>query len=120
MSVARHSWVGLVAIVLAVSLASSWWVNRHERNVGAQAAALARPGDIRMLSSQSCAVCVVARTWFRANKIPYSECLIERDPACRAAFEAGGYAGTPVIVVRGRTQLGFSPEWVVDALAGRS
>jgi hypothetical protein len=118
-SVSRRSLLGLAAAVLAVGAAGPWWAGRHREEPGVQVAALARPGDIRMLGSETCAVCAVARAWFIANKIPYSECLIERDPACRASFDAGGYAGTPVILVRGKPQLGFSPELVRDALAGR-
>jgi glutaredoxin len=115
----KRSWLVLVGIVAAVSLASQWWWGEHDRSVGAQVAALARPGDIRMLGSQTCPVCEIARSWFDEHKIAYRECLIERDARCRADFDSGGYSGTPVIFVRGRPQLGFSPELIEQALAGR-
>ncbi len=84
--------------------------------VGQQVAALARVGDIRMLSSDSCAICVVARGWLQENKVPFSECSIERDAACREAFEATHSPGTPVMVVRGLPQVGFDPQRVLHRL----
>ena len=106
----KRSLLGLVALVLAVSVASQWWVGRHEQRLGGQVAALAQPGDIRMLSSETCAVCTVARGWFTEHRVPFSECLIERDAQCQADFDATRSPGTPVILVRGVPQLGFNPE----------
>lgn len=79
-------------------------------------AARAAPGNIRMLASDHCAVCVVARRWFLAHSVPFSECSIERDAACRAEFQALQAAGTPVLRVRGVAQLGFSPQQLLRAL----
>jgi hypothetical protein len=115
----KRSLFGLVVLVLAVSAASQWWVGRHEQRLGEQVAALAQPGDIRMLSSETCAICTVARGWFSENRVPFSECLIERDPQCRADFDATRSPGTPVILVRGVPQLGFNPERVRLALQPR-
>jgi len=112
----RKSFAGLVLLVLAVSAASQWWVGHHDRRLGAQVAALAQPGDIQMLGSETCAFCGAARVWFHEHRVPYSECVIEHDTACRAAFDAAGAPGTPVLVVRGRPQLGFSPEQLHAAL----
>lgn len=102
--------LGLLALVLAVSLASQWWSGRHSRVVGEDIAALAAPGDIRMLSSDTCAICASARAFFTTHGVPFSECSIERDSACRAAFDATGSPGTPVLVVKGRADVGFNPE----------
>jgi len=115
----RASLAGLVLLVLGVSVASTWWVDRQEHRVGAQVAALARPGDIRMLSSETCAICAVARTWFTEHGVPFAECMIERDAQCRADFDAARAPGTPVIVVRGVPQLGFNPERLRLALQPR-
>lgn len=108
--------LGLVLLVLAVSGASQWWVGERERRIGAQVAALATPGDIRMLSSQTCAICVVARQWLADNGVPFSECMIEDDAQCRADFAATLSPGTPVLLVRGQILVGFSPERVEQAL----
>jgi hypothetical protein len=114
-----RSLFALVLLVLAVSLASQWWAGRQEQQVGRQVAALAQPGDIRMLSSETCAICAVARSWFTEHRVPYSECLIERDAQCRADFDATRAPGTPVLIVRGVPQLGFNPERVRLALQAR-
>ncbi|MFY7972772.1 MAG: hypothetical protein ACOVOT_00025 [Rubrivivax sp.] len=108
--------LGLVLLVLAVSLAQQWWAGRHEQRLGAQVASLARDGDIRVLSSENCAICSVARLWLRENKVLHSECLIERDSVCRAQHEAMRATGTPVLVVRGQPLQGWNPELLLVAL----
>jgi len=112
----KRSLVGLAALVLAVSVASQWWAGRHEERLGEAVAALAQAGDIRMLSSETCAICTVARAWFTEHRVPFSECMIERDAQCQADFEATLSPGTPVILVRGLPQVGFNPERVHAAL----
>ena len=102
--------LGLMALVLVVYGANRWWVTRHDEDVGQQVAALAQPGDIRMISSENCAICLEARHWLLRNEVTFSECLIERDASCRADFDALRATGTPVFVVRGQAQLGFNAE----------
>lgn len=106
----------LGAIVLGVSLAHGWWQGRQAQSVGQTIAALAAPGDIRMISSETCGPCLAARLWLQRHEVAFSECLIERDAACRAEFEAWRAPGTPVMVVRGQAQLGFQPERLAAAL----
>lgn len=113
----RRSLWGLVAVVTVASAASQWWAGWHDRSVGAEVAALARPGDIRMMSSQTCAVCRQARAWMNEHRVPFVECTIERDARCRADFEASRAPGTPLIVVRGKGYLGFDPALLRRALA---
>ena len=117
MQVSRRSLLGLVVLVLAVSAANRWWVGRHDDAQGAAIAALAQPGDIRMISSENCAICLEARNWLLRNEVAFSECLIERDAACRADFNALGAPGTPVVMVRGKPQLGFNAERLRLALS---
>ena len=114
-----RSMLGLLALVVGVGAAQQWWAQRHDADIGAQLAALVQPGDIRMLASESCSVCAAARVWFSAHRIAYTECLIERDAACRADFEATRSPGTPVLLVRGRPLVGFNPQALQQALAGR-
>ncbi len=87
--------------------------------LGAQVAARAAPGDIRMLSSDICPYCVQARAWFTAHRVPFSECSIERDAECAATFRALLAPGTPLLLVRGRRQVGFDPRAVAAALQPR-
>ena len=112
----HRSLLTVAALVLVVSAATQWWAGRQERAMGAQVAALAQPGDIRMLASETCSICAAARAWFTENRIPFSECLIERDAACKATFEAARAPGTPLMVVRGKLLLGFNPERLREAL----
>jgi arsenate reductase-like glutaredoxin family protein len=69
-----------------------------------------------MLASDTCAPCLVARNWLAQHAVPFSECSIERDAQCRALFDAAGARGTPLILVRGQMQLGFSAERVLLGL----
>lgn len=110
------SLLGLVVLVVTIGFAGQWWAARDRAQLGTQVAALARPGDIRMLASETCSICAAARVWFTENRIPFSECLIERDPACRADFLASGAPGTPVLQVRGQNFVGFAPGALLRAL----
>ncbi len=105
-------------MVVAITLASTWWAGRQDAQVGEQVAALAKPGDIRMLSSQTCAICKVARAWFTEHQVAHAECVIERDAACKLEFEALQSPGTPVMLVRGKAQLGFNPVRLLATLQG--
>jgi hypothetical protein len=119
MQTSRRSLWGLVVMVLAISAVSSWWNQRHEANLGRQVAALAGPGDLHMVSSETCAICLLARQWFEANEVAFTECFIERDEACRSQFDALRAPGTPVILVRGQPQLGFDPARLLASLEPR-
>lgn len=112
-----RSLLSLALLVLAALAAQAWWSGHLRASVGAEVAALAKPGDIHMLSSDSCGICDQARHWFVANRVPFTECSIERDSACRAAFDARLAPGTPVLLVRQQVLLGFSPERLRAALS---
>jgi len=109
----------LGALVVAITAASTWWAGRQEAQVGAQVAALAGPGDIRMLSSDTCGICTMARGWFQKHGVAYTECSIERDAACKADFEASRSPGTPVLLVRRQVMVGFNPERLLAGLRPR-
>jgi glutaredoxin len=116
LNISTRSLLGLVLLVVAAGAAQRWWTWQQGQTLGSDVATLVQPGDIRMLSSETCGYCLQARLWFQANDIAFSECLIERDAACRAEFQALRAPGTPVIVVRGRAQIGFSAARVRQAL----
>ena len=114
-----RSRLGLAALVLAIGVAMqglTWW--SHAR-LGAQVAAVARPGDIHMLASVTCVYCAEARAWFADNRVPFTECLIERDALCAAKYDALLAPGTPVLLVRGKRLVGFNAQAVADALTPR-
>ena len=108
----------LVVLVLAAGAANQWWQGASERRDGARLAALAQPGDIRMLASVTCVYCEAARRWMTAQGVRFDECFIERDAQCRALYDASGARGTPTLLVRGRVQVGFQAQRVIEALQG--
>ena len=102
----------LLAVWVGTQAVQAWSRDR----LGNDAAALAAPGDIQMISSLSCPYCAAARAWFTEYRVPYTECFIERDAACDRRFNALLSPGTPVLVVRGQRQVGFDAQRVVKAL----
>ena len=108
----------LAALVLGAFAAMQGLHAWSRARLGPQVAAAAKPGDIFMIASVSCVYCAAARAWFDANRVPFTECLIERDARCAAHYNALMAPGTPVLLVRGRRLLGFNAQAVADALAG--
>jgi glutaredoxin len=108
--------LAVTAIVLGVGWANRSWQDWRSDRIGERVAAAARPGDIRMLSSEVCEYCTAARTWFGAHRVPFAECFIERDAACAAEFDRAQAPGTPLLIVRGQRQRGFQAQAVADAL----
>jgi glutaredoxin len=112
----RGVWLGLIGLVLAVSAASQWWAHRDEQQMGRQLASLAQPGDIQLVSSETCTYCAQARAWMNEQHVAFAECFIERDAACAARYRSSMMNGTPVVVVRGQAQLGFNPQRIAQTL----
>ena len=108
---------GLLAVVLLVGGAQTLWQRHAGRGIAVQVADAARPGDIEMYSSITCPICARARAWFEEHRVPYTECLIERDAACSARFRALASPGTPTLRVRGQRLIGFDPQAIARALA---
>lgn len=112
MKPARGTWLGLAIVIALAALGSQWWAARSEAALAQRIVAAAGAGDIEMLSSNTCAICTLARQWFDRHGVRYRECFIETDAACAQRFEATRSPGTPVILVRGQPQVGFDPRRV--------
>jgi glutaredoxin len=112
----RRSLAVLLALVLGASVATQWWGHTRDSRQGERLAALAGPGDIRMLSSETCAYCTAARRWMTEHRVGFVECFIERDAQCQALYDATQSRGTPTLIVRGQRQLGFDAARVLAAL----
>jgi len=115
--VKRLALLGVPVLVLLFSTAWAAWLAWREPALGAEVARLARPGDVRMLSSRTCVFCDSARHWLTTHQVAFEECMVETDAACAAQFNALRAPGTPVMLVRGAPQVGFSPQRVREALA---
>jgi len=107
---------GLLVLVLAASAGTQWWQGASERRAYTRLAALAQPGDIRMLSSQTCVFCEAARWAMNTHNVRFDECFIERDADCKALYDASAARGTPTLLVRGQVQVGFDVQRVIGAL----
>ena len=104
-------------VVVALAAAGSWaWRSHVAAEDGELLARRVKPGDIRMISSETCGWCTAARRWMRQEGIAFDECFIERDAACRADYQARGGLGTPTLVVRGQTVLGFDRARIIAIL----
>lgn len=107
----------LIVVILLAALASWGWRSHVEQADGERLATLARPGDIRMISSETCGWCLAARRWMTQEGIPFDECFIEREARCLADYEALGAQGTPTLVVRGQRIVGFDRAGIAEALS---
>jgi glutaredoxin len=110
--------LSFVLLILCISGLSTWWASRQDARLGEAVSALVGPGDLRMLSSETCGICTAARLWFHQHGVPFEECFIERDTQCRTQFEALRASGTPVVLVRGVPEQGFSPRRLHTRLGG--
>ncbi len=103
--------LGALVLLLALAIGGTQLLRTHsDSRDGERLRALVRPGDVQMLSSETCIYCERARRWLDARQIPFSECLIERDADCMREYQARGGLGTPTFVVRGHTVRGFDRE----------
>lgn len=112
----RRDWWLLLALLGLVYGGMYLWRARSESNWAREIAASVRPGEIVMFSTQSCVYCAKARRWLDDHHIPFTECDIERSPACLARYQALGGIGTPTFEVRGARLVGFSPQELAEAL----
>ncbi len=104
-------------VVIALAAAASWaWRSHVKAEDGELLAQRVKPGDIRMISSETCGWCTAARRWMQDEGVAFDECFIERDAQCRADYQALGGMGTPTLIVRGQTVLGFDRSRIIDII----
>ncbi len=84
----RRSWIRPLLIALAAWVVLQSWQSYSDRQSGVALAALAKPGDIVMLSSETCAYCKSASRYLTEHQIPFRECFIETDAACAESYRA--------------------------------
>lgn len=111
----REFWP-LLAIVAVVWGLSTWARQGLHEGQAQSLRERAKPGDIVMLSSRSCAYCSQAREWFEAERIPYAECFIESNAQCAQRFRETQAQGTPTFLVRGQVIVGLDRARMVALL----
>jgi len=108
----RTEWlIALVAMGLAFGL-GGWLKQAQPPGTAAQGVALRtalQPGELQMISSVSCGYCHRARAWLTEAQVPFQECFIERDAACRQRYVRAGALATPTFVLHGQVVLGLDP-----------
>ena len=103
---AKELW-SLAAVVGVALLAQSGFRHLSENRDAERMVALARQGDIRMISSRPALGALWPGAGCRPRACPL-RCLIEHaTPRAPTKFRARGAAGTPLLVVRSHTVLGF-------------
>ena len=107
--------IGLIGFAAAAY--ALWQSTGRPYDLGRAAAAHAQEGDIYVYSSITCGTCRKAKLWMTYHGIPYESCEIDRDADCRKRFEALGGIGTPTMVVRGQTLVGFRTELIAQIVA---
>ena len=108
--------ISLLAVVAVAWFASAAWRGHVADRDGELLVQRVKPGDIRMISSETCPYCLAARRWMTAQRVPFSECFIERDAQCMADYQALGAVGTPTLVVRGQRVIGFDRARLLEIL----
>lgn len=63
---------------------------------------------VTMYSTQWCGVCKQAKAYFAANKIPYKEYDIEKNPKARKKYDQLKGRGVPLITIGKKKMHGFS------------
>ncbi|PTT76048.1 hypothetical protein DBR42_27595 [Pelomonas sp. HMWF004] len=106
----------LLVVVALTALASWAWRGHVAAQDGELLAERVKPGDIRMISSETCGWCTAARRWMTEQAVPFDECFVERDAQCLADYEALGAQGTPTLVVRGQRVIGFDRVQLLEIL----
>ena len=66
-------------------------------------------GELTVYTAPGCRYCAQARRWLRERELPFSECDVQRTPACADELAAHGGRGVPHFVLQGREMSGFSP-----------
>ena len=117
MNARLRSALGLAGAVFVAGAALQGGQAWSGARAGVQVAAQAKPGDIFMISSVTCSYCERARAWFTEHRVPFTECLIERDSRCAATYSVLMAPGTPVLLVRGQRLVGFNGQAVAEALS---
>lgn len=110
----KRSELAVLAVVMALAFGAGQWLRGSQAPASSEQGAelralLTRPGQapLEMISSTTCPYCTKARLWLTEHQVPFRECFIETDPACRQRYVQAGAMATPSFVVGKSVVLGL-------------
>lgn len=72
---------------------------------------------IKIYTTPTCSFCTKAKTYFRENRIPFTEYNVARDQRkADEMLKKSGQTGVPVIEINGRVIVGFNKPEIEKAL----
>lgn len=113
--------VALAVVIAALALlAARWWMERSKRVEIESPTPTVLPAGavpVTVYVTSWCPVCVKARQWLQANGIPFIERDIERSESAKRDRERlSSKRGVPAFDVDGEVMVGFSEQWVTQAV----
>ena len=103
----------LLAVVSGGFQAYHWW-QREQLSASIQSRAQSVP--ITLYTTSTCPYCAQAKVWLDGHQVRWTECNIELDQTCQAAFNRQGAPGVPLMRVGDQWHLGFDVAWLDQAL----
>lgn len=106
-----------VLILLLVVVYQNWGkIENFIHPSSAVSAQVQQNAKVTLYATDWCGYCKKTRRFLDSKGIPYTEFDIEKSKEGRAAYEALGGRGIPLIDVNGTLIRGFSPEEILAAL----
>ena len=107
-----------LALVMALALLLGSWLRSGQEPADADQTAQLRaqlqPGQLQMISSTTCAYCTKARLWLTEQQVPFDECFVETNSACRQRWVSVGAQATPTFVVGRSAVLGLDVPRLIE------
>lgn len=117
MSIKRSELLVLLVVMVVAMSAGQWLRGSRPAGSDEQGAALraaVQPGELQMISSTTCAYCTKARLWLTEQQVPFDECFVETNAACRQRWLAVGAQATPTFVVGRSAVLGLDVPRLIE------
>jgi glutaredoxin len=110
-----------LALVMALAFGLGQWIRGGQAPAtdqqGEQLRAVVKPGQLQMISSTTCAYCTKARQWLTAQRVPFEECFVETNAACRQRWVQTGAKATPTFVVGQDAVLGLDAARLLELIS---
>jgi glutaredoxin len=116
-TVSRRSWWVLGCLMLLIWGGASAWQLSRQHALGESLRHAMPDGRITLYTTATCGYCAQAKSWLRAEQVPFTECQVDGHAACAERFKRMGEPGVPVVQVdEDQFRLGFDAGWLLNAL----